>query len=155
MIRLSRMADYAVVIMSRLAMDSTDVPAPQSALQLSDATGLSQPTVSKVLKYLVKSGVVTSARGSHGGHSLARSPATITVADIIEAVDGPIALTDCSDHHSTACDIEKLCPTSKGWKKLNHAVKQALATVTLADMMMEPWEQFPLPPHKSPALNVA
>ncbi|MBI1276466.1 SUF system Fe-S cluster assembly regulator [bacterium] len=155
MIRLSRMADYAVVIMSRLAMDGTDAPVPQSALQLSDATGLSQPTVSKILKHLVKAGIATSARGSQGGHLLARLPTAITVADIIEAVDGPIALTDCSDHHSTSCDIEKLCPTSKGWKKLNHAVKQALATVTLADMMMEPWEQFPLPASRTTALSVA
>lgn len=155
MIRLSRMADYAVVIMSRMAMHGMDAPAPFSALQLSEATGLGQPTVSKLLKCLVKAGIVTSARGSQGGHLLARPPADITVAQIIEAVDGPIALTDCSDHHSANCDIENLCPTSKGWKKLNHAVKQALATVTLADMMMEPWDQFPLPKQKSPAFSVA
>jgi FeS assembly SUF system regulator len=110
-----------------------------AASDLTEASGLPMPTVAKILKFLAKSGVVTAQRGAAGGYRLARPTTEISIAEIIEAMDGPIAITDCSEGsaHDT-CNIEKTCPMSQGWNKVNRAVRKALTDVTLADMNLLP-----------------
>jgi FeS assembly SUF system regulator len=129
MIRLSRLSDYAVVLMSQLGEPSGH---PASAQQVSAATGLSLPTVSKLLKLMHRAGLVHSTRGSQGGYVLAVPSAEITVAAIIEAVDGPISLTDCAIP-GTACQLDGQCPTQHGWAKLNNTVRSAFVQVHLSD----------------------
>ncbi len=129
MIRLSRLADYGVVLTTHLARQPEKwLTAPE----LAGATMLPLPTVAKVLKLLAQDGVVGSHRGIKGGYALARTPGEITVADIVSALDGPIALTECVS--AEGCGIESLCPTRVNWLTINRAVTQALASVTLADM---------------------
>lgn len=131
MIRLSRMADYAVVIMSTIAVKGdTQV----SAHQLSDDTHLGTATVSKIVKALAQAGLLLSERGARGGYRLARESHAITVGDIIAAVDGPIALTDCIEDSPGECSIESACPARHGWQKINDAVKRALNDVSLAEI---------------------
>jgi FeS assembly SUF system regulator len=131
MIRLSRLADYAVVVMSQIAV------APErlhTAPELSCEVRLPATTVSKVLKLLHRSGLVTSHRGAQGGYAISRPATAISVADIISAVDGPIALTDCIEEAPGACDLEAICPARRNWQAINDAVRGALAGVSLADL---------------------
>ena len=141
MIRLSRLADYAVVITGYMAVQPTRV---FSAFELADGTGLPAPTVSKVLTALGRAKVVKSLRGVKGGYQLARTPQEITAGDIISAVDGPIALTLCLEHDGS-CDVASLCPSRQGWRRVNDAILQALQAVTLADMT-SPFMSLPLRP---------
>jgi FeS assembly SUF system regulator len=133
MIRLSRLADYGVVLTTHLARQ------PErwlTATELAATTMLPLPTVAKVLKLLAQDGVVGSHRGIKGGYALARPPGEITVADIVAALDGPIALTECAS--AEGCGIESLCPTRVNWQTINQAVTETLASVTLADMAAPP-----------------
>ncbi len=133
MIRLSRLADYGVTLMSQLAAQPGRlVTAPDLAL----ITGLPVPTVSKVLKLLAQDDLIISQRGTKGGYALIGSAVDITVAQIIAALDGPIALTDCMDDEAGICDLESQCRTRTNWRKINDAINQALGSVTLADMML-------------------
>ena len=137
MIRLSRLADYGLVLMGRMAAR----PAPgHNALGLSDETQLPMPTVAKLLVRLTQGGLLVSHRGAKGGYQLARPPAEISVGDIVVAVDGPIALTQCLEHGAGPCDVEPICPTRRGWNRLNDAVKRALTEVSLAELAQ------PMPP---------
>jgi FeS assembly SUF system regulator len=131
MIRLSRLADYGVVLACHMAAQSDRC---HNAFDLAAATGLPAPTVSKLLAALARSGVLVSHRGAKGGYRLARVPAAISAADIVSAVDGPIALTVCIEHGDGACDVESLCPTRRGWRRINDAIRQALEGVTLAEL---------------------
>ena len=131
MIKLSRMADYGVILMVQLARTPTRVT---TAVELSDATTLPAPTVSKLLKLLSRAGLLDSHRGTKGGYSVARPPAAITVADIVSAVEGPIALTECMSAEGAVCEIEALCPTRTNWRRINDALVSALDGVSLADM---------------------
>jgi len=137
MIKLRRMADYGVLLMTELAR-ATDVL--RTAPELATNTGLPVPTVSKVLKLLAQDGLLDSQRGTKGGYALARTAETITVADIIGAVEGPIALTDCVDADGSLCEIEALCPTRTNWRRINEALTEALGGVTLAEMAQPPIE---------------
>jgi FeS assembly SUF system regulator len=132
MIRLSRLTDYAVTLLTQMVSEDKGIWA---ASDLSDKSSLPLPTVSKVLKQLAKSGVIVAQRGAAGGYKLTREASEISVASIIEAMDGPIAITDCSEGGDQDCRIQTLCPMSGGWNKVNQAVRGALVTVTLADMM--------------------
>jgi len=105
-----------------------------NAFDLAAATGLPAPTVSKLLAALARAGVLVSQRGAKGGYRLARPPAAITAADIVSAVDGPIALTVCIEHGAGACDVESLCPTRSGWRRINDAVRDAMKSVSLAEL---------------------
>jgi FeS assembly SUF system regulator len=105
-----------------------------SASELCEKSGVPLPTVSKVLKQLSKGGVITAQRGASGGYTLAQSANKISIAAIIEAMDGPIALTDCAEGGDQDCRIQHVCPMSGNWNKINSAVKAALETVSLADM---------------------
>lgn len=137
MIRLSRLADYGFVLACHMA---SHADRSHNAFDLATTTGLPAPTVSKLLSLLGKSGVLTSQRGAKGGYRLARAPEAITAADIVCAVDGPIALTVCIEHGNGACDVESLCPTRHAWQRINDALKSALEGISLAEMSLP---QFP------------
>jgi len=133
MIRLSRLTDYSVALLSYMGKEGkSDLWA---ASDLADRSGLPMPTVAKILKLLAKSGLLAAHRGAAGGYRLARPMSEISVADIIEAMDGPIAITDCSEGSAhSGCNIERICPMSQGWNKVNRAVLKALKEMSLADM---------------------
>jgi FeS assembly SUF system regulator len=131
MIKLSRMADYGVVVMTHLAREPG---AFRTAPEIAAATALPSPTVSKILKLLANSDLLESHRGTKGGYALTRQADEVTMAEIIGAVDGPIALTDCVGSDGTVCEIEALCPTRTNWKRINDVLVQALNGVSLAEM---------------------
>lgn len=130
MLRLSRMNDYAVVVLGQLA---SRPERPRSASEVAEATGLAASTVSQVLKALAHAGLVASVRGAHGGYTADRPPEDISVAEIVLAVDGPVALTACVDGGD--CAIEATCLLRGSWDRINNAVRDALEEVTLADML--------------------
>jgi len=138
MLRPSKLADYATVIMTGLARDPARL---RNAADLASETHLAVPTVSKILKRLLRGGLLVSIRGAHGGYRLARSPADITMAEIIAALEGPLNLTDCAAHNGR-CGIESLCHVRGNWLRINLAVQQALEGVTLA-AMAEPFSSLP------------
>jgi FeS assembly SUF system regulator len=129
MIKISKLADYAVVLLAELSKGDM-LPATTLAQQ----TRLPEPTVSKVMKILNKSNITESVRGAHGGYKLTRAQDEITIAEIITAIDGPIALTACADESHDECSFSAGCSVSGRWTNVNNAVKDALARVTLADM---------------------
>jgi FeS assembly SUF system regulator len=132
MLKLSKLTDYATVILSHLAKDKSRV---QGAVEIAEITGISFPTVSKILKMLVKSSVLVSVRGAKGGYALAKSPDKITIASVINALEGPIALTECSASHK-GCEQASGCRIQGNWHLINERVSQALESVTLADMIL-------------------
>jgi FeS assembly SUF system regulator len=147
MIKLSRLADYAVVLLSQMGGETKAV---HNALDLAERTGLPMPTVSKVLAMLARDGILISVRGAKGGYRLAAPPARISVANVIAAIDGPIALTQCVDS-AGSCNVETLCPTRAGWHKINAAILGALTGVTLADLIAPPlaFTEPPAPPRRA------
>jgi FeS assembly SUF system regulator len=140
MLRLSKLTDYAVVVLIRLADGESATPrcsgdgAVQTSPGIAAATGVPEPTVAKVLKALAGASLVVSQRGAHGGYRLARTLDAITVADVISAVDGPIALTACVDGGAGGCDVEGMCAVKGRWDLVNAAIRGALTAITLADM---------------------
>jgi len=131
--RLSSMADYAVVTMTAAARHCGGVRV--SAAQLADETGLPAPTVQKLVSRLVAAGLLRSSRGVGGGLKLARPAAAITLADIVEAVEGPIALTACCDQGSHDCTLEQACAVRPHWDLVNAAMRGALADVPLTRLV--------------------
>ncbi|AGH97862.1 SUF system Fe-S cluster assembly regulator [Micavibrio aeruginosavorus] len=132
MIRLSRFTDYAVLMLAELARDEA---ARASAADLATRTNLAEPTVAKILKILNRAGLVVSTRGATGGYMIARPAHAMTVADIITAVEGPVAITACADGHDDDCSLSGICAMNGRWGEVNAAVRGALESVTLADMM--------------------
>jgi len=130
--RLSSMADYAVVTMSAAARHCGH--ARVSAQQLADETGLPAPTVQKLVSKLSAAGLLKAVRGAHGGLKLARPAAAITLADIVEAVEGPIALTPCSDHGRHDCTLEAACTVRPHWPAVDAALRGALAGIPLTQL---------------------
>ena len=105
-----------------------------TAAGLAESTRLPVPTVSKLLKLLSRAELLESRRGINGGYAIIRPLNLITVADIVSAVDGPIALTECISAEGAVCEIEALCPTRTNWKNINDVLINALDDVSLADM---------------------
>lgn len=134
MVRLSKLTDYAVVLLTQIVRRDG---ASMTTAQLAADTGVPQPTVSKILKLLVKAGLLTAQRGASGGYQLARPARSISVADIVVAMDGPISITDCSTGSVNTCQVEKICPISGHWNKINSAINHALQSVVLYDMAMD------------------
>ncbi len=130
MLRLSKLADYAVVVLVRLARDE----AVQTSPGIAAVTGLPEPTVAKVLKALAAGGLVVSQRGARGGYRLARPLPSIHVADVVAAIDGPVALTACVEGSPSSCEADRCCCRG-GWDKVNSVVMDALATISLADIV--------------------
>ena len=133
MFKVNKLTDYATVVL--IDMAGTERVRPTQAISVS--TGIPLPTVAKLMKNLVKAGLVESHRGVRGGYSLGRSSDQITVADVIEAVEGPIALTACVDTTDEHCCYESLCAVQGKWNRVNSAVKMALHNVSLAEMLDE------------------
>lgn len=131
MIRLSRFADYGIAILTHMARRPDR---QHNAPEIAQETAVPQPMASKILKTLAREGLLASHRGARGGYGLARPAATITVADIVEALDGPIALTACIDDSRADCEIEQLCPARANWQQINDAIRGALAGISLRDM---------------------
>ncbi|QIT56076.1 SUF system Fe-S cluster assembly regulator [Aquisalimonas sp. 2447] len=137
MIRINRETDYATAILGLMATERED---RFSAAWLAEQRGLPQAIVSKILKQLVRSEVLASHRGSRGGYSLARPAEEISLADVLRAIEGPIALTDCIEGGGAACQYSPYCEVSSNWARINEAFYQALEGVSIKDMSQ------PLPP---------
>ncbi|MDE2005852.1 MAG: SUF system Fe-S cluster assembly regulator [Rhodospirillales bacterium] len=149
MLRLSKLTDYAVVVLVRLSGRAPGVV--QTSPGISAATGIPEPTVAKVLKTLAAGGLVASQRGARGGYRLSRALAEIPISEVIAAIDGPIALAACVDGVPGGCSTESLCPVRGRWDPVNAAIRDALGAITLADM-----QQASIPPaFRLPALPAA
>ncbi|MDX2145156.1 MAG: SUF system Fe-S cluster assembly regulator [Rhodospirillaceae bacterium] len=133
MFKVNKLTDYAMVVL----IDIACADGRRSAHQVSDHTGLPLPTVAKLMKSLCRAGLVESQRGATGGYSLGRAQVEITVADVIQAVEGPIALTACADTSDEECGMENSCPVQGKWNRVNTAVRAALSQVTLAEMVAD------------------
>ncbi len=134
-IKISKLTDYAVVVLTQLGRNNT----VHTVAALAEATGIPAPTVAKLLKPLVTAGLVASHRGANGGYILNMEPEHITVAAIITALEGPIAVTECVGDVDSTCGVERLCPMRGNWEKINRAVQRALEDVSLADMATPSW----------------
>ena len=132
MLRMTRLTDYGIVLLTHFARHPQRLT--RNAPELAAAAHLPQPTVSKILKILAREGLLVPHRGAKGGFSLARPAEDITVADVITALEGPIALTECSTHGTDRCGIESLCPVTTNWRRINRAVLDALRGISLAEM---------------------
>lgn len=132
MIKLSKLTDYAVVILAEMAMGQGRL---LTASGLSEKTTLPEPTVAKVLKLLAKGGVVVSTRGATGGYQLTRLPHEISIATVVIALEGPVELTACVEGGDGCCSHSGSCPIKGKWNPINLAMKNALEQVTLAQMI--------------------
>ncbi len=132
MFRLSKMTDYGVVVLGHLAGQRGRL---LSAPDVAEATGLPSATVSQVLKTLAGAGIVTSHRGARGGYELARMPDAVTVRELVVAFEGPLAVTACVNGAEDNCAVESLCLLAGGWEQVNTAIRAALDSVTLADVL--------------------
>ncbi len=130
MLRISKLTDYAILVMVELTAGDDEVLSTQA---LAERCGLEAPTVSKVLKMLVRAGLVTSFRGPNGGYRTDRAPEAVSVARVISAIEGPIAMTECSVHEGL-CTVEASCSARDNWQKVSAAVADALEHISLADM---------------------
>lgn len=129
MLRISRLTDYATVILASLVGGGL-----ASAAELADRTHIGLPTVSKLLKELQHAGLVRSMRGAHGGYQLARTAHEISAADIIDAVEGPVALTECASG-SGQCGIETTCLVGHSWQRVSLSIRHALSDISLTDLI--------------------
>ena len=131
MLRISKLTDYGTVVLAHLAGD------PQrlcSAADIAAATGIGLPTVSKLLKSLARARLLTSTRGANGGYRLSRDPRNISAANVIDALEGPVSITECStsDIH---CDYESTCNVGNAWQRISVAIRRSLEDVTLLDLL--------------------
>lgn len=133
MIRLSKLSDYAVVVLSQLAREQGRV---LSASGLAESTGIPEPTVAKVLKVLVKGNIVVSTRGASGGYTLERTPDQISVRELIVALEGPIAVTSCLEEGHTDCSITHSCPMKGRWNKVNLAIMGTLDRMMVSELLI-------------------
>ncbi|HEV2729168.1 MAG TPA: SUF system Fe-S cluster assembly regulator [Terriglobales bacterium] len=133
MIRLGKLTDYGLVLMTYMARNHDR--SLHTARDLAVESRLALPTVSKLMKELVQGGLLVSHRGISGGYSLARAPREISVAEIITVLEGPIALTECSTDVSGLCDLEPCCPIKNNQRIISQAVRGALASLMLSDLI--------------------
>lgn len=129
MIRLSKMADYGIVVLAHMSHHHGCL----SSAQIAEKTRIPEPTAAKVLKLLANGGIVTSTRGVNGGYKLAAAANDISAASIIEAIDGPVALTSCVEESMQKCEIAGTCRLHGRWQKINGVVRDALGNLTLED----------------------
>ena len=132
MLRITKQTDYGIVMMTVLAAHRAH--SVHSARGPASTLNLPLPTVGKILKALARAGLLVSHRGVKGGYSLARASEAISVGQIIEALDGPIAITECCEAETCECDIEISCPVRVNWQRINHSVRNALVAIPLSDM---------------------
>ena len=131
MLRISKLTDYGTVVLAELAAHSGSV---LSASDVAQATGIAPPTVQKLLKSLSRAGLVASTRGARGGYKLTRQPAEISAAEVIDALEGPVSITDCSAD-DRSCDFESTCNVGGAWQRINVAIRRALDDVSLEDLL--------------------
>jgi len=131
MLRISKLTDYATVLLASLSDAGGGLT---SASELADRTGIGLPTVSKLLKELQRAGLVRSTRGARGGYQLARPADEITAAQIIDAVEGPVALTECASDHGS-CDIEASCRVGHSWQQVSMAIRHSLQELRLTTLI--------------------
>lgn len=129
MLRIGKLTDYATVILATLAADRSRL----TANSLAERTHIAAPTVSKLLKQLHHAGLVTSTRGTHGGYQLAREPGLISAGAILDALEGPLALTECSSG-SGQCGIEHTCSVGRAWQRLTVSIRRSLDEISLAQL---------------------
>ncbi len=137
MIRIAKLTDYGIVVLTHVVRENAG--ALHTARDLAERAQLPLPTVSKLLKALVGAGLLVSHRGVRGGYALARRPEQISVSEIIAAIEGPIAITECGSGGGQ-CGLEQGCATRSNWGRISRTVQEALDALTLADMAS------PLPP---------
>jgi len=130
MLRIGKLTDYATVILAILAADRSRL---LNAGTLSERTHIAAPTVAKLLKQMHRAGLVNSTRGTHGGYQLARDPEHISAAAILDALEGPIALTECSAGRGQ-CGIEHTCSVGRTWQRLSVAIRRSLSEISLAQL---------------------
>jgi FeS assembly SUF system regulator len=130
-LRISKLTDYGTVLLAHLAANQATVC---SAADVAQATGIGLPTVSKLFKSLARAGLVTSTRGANGGYRLARGPQHISAADVIDALEGPVSITECSSIDGD-CEHEGVCSVGGAWQRVNVAIRRALQDVTLNDLV--------------------
>ena len=132
MFKLNRMTDYAIVVLGVLAHRQGEILA---TAQLAELTGLNQPTVAKVAKTLMAADLLETQRGVRGGYRLARPAAATSLVQIVEAMEGPIAVNDCVDGAQAPCAVSNCCFMSRNWNRVNLAVRNALSDVSLEDLI--------------------
>lgn len=140
MLRVTRLTDYATVVLTALAARPGAVC---SATELAELAGLETPTVAKVLKPLAQAGLVEGFRGANGGYRLARDAADIGLLEIVTAIEGPPGMTECSVHGGGNCGIQDHCGVRANWRRINDVVVDALRDVTLAHMLHPPEPRAP------------
>lgn len=131
MLRVTKLTDYATVVLTVLAASAGEV---LSATEIADRAGLEATTVSKVLKPLAQAALVEGFRGAHGGYRLARPAREVRLIEVIEAMEGPLAVTECSVHEGQ-CGIESSCGMRRNWRRINDVIVQSLRGITLQDML--------------------
>ena len=141
MFRLSKLTDYGIVLLAELAKEPTGPP--RNARELATRVELPVPVVSKVLKAMARDGLLESQRGAKGGYSLTRQPEEVSVADMIAALDGPVAITECNVA-PRLCEHEGSCAVRAPWQRINHVVEAALGKVTLKDLIDPSFPTTPL-----------
>lgn len=147
MLRVTKLTDYATVVLTVLASRPGEV---LSAADLAERAGLEPPTVSKLLKPLAQAGLVEGLRGVHGGYRLSRGAGEITLVDVVEAIEGPLAMTECSQHDGQ-CSLADTCGVRANWRLINDVVADALRAVTLAQMLQAPAPATAAPRRSIPA----
>ncbi|MBI5447227.1 MAG: SUF system Fe-S cluster assembly regulator [Gammaproteobacteria bacterium] len=130
MLKINKLADYGLVVMSCLAQQTR----PLNARGVTELTHLSLPTVKKVLKLLARAGLLVSVRGAQGGYALARTPELISLSCVLVALDGELSITDCSQA-AGLCMVEHFCGIRHNWKMINQLFQKILNDITLADML--------------------
>lgn len=129
MLRISKLADYACIVMRYVAQHKEGLNASEIAL----ATHIQLPTVRKLLKALAKAGLLHATRGVEGGYQVTQPLNNLSLLHIVEAIDGPIAMIDCA-HPTKGCDISRHCPNQANWLSINRVVKDALAHMSLGNL---------------------
>ena len=133
MLRISKLTDYGIVCLAHFAREPSGTVL--SAREVAVGTGIPAPTVSKLFRCLTRGGLLVSQRGVAGGYSLSRPPALNDVSAIVTVLEGPVSVTECSDPVAQACDNELTCPLRDHWPQINIAIRAALSSVSLADLI--------------------
>lgn len=141
MLRITKQADYGIVLLTHFARAERGTTI--TASQLTERTGLPGPTVTKVLKLLGRAGLLISHRGVQGGYELSRAPDRINVAQIIAALEGPIAFTQCSAN-AVGCTREPICPVRPNWQRVDEVLRQALEGISLTEMADDMRHKLPV-----------
>lgn len=143
MIRITKQTDYAMVLLTYVAHQARD--SVHTARDLASATGVPRPMVGKILKALTREGLLESHRGARGGYSLSRAPEQLSLGSIVDALEGPMALTECLEESTSNCSIVSLCPVRTNWQLINDAIRGTLEEISLADLAQPISFQAPKP----------